>query len=278
MILLKEGVHMAEKITVNPRFSYEKVMQKRKIYPIHRHDEYELYHLVDGDTKYFVDNEVFHLPKGSFIFVPKGAIHKTDSESCLHNERILLSFSDDIFDGDMQDVLNELKSQKLILIPEKHLPPIKGIIAALESEFKDEKHFKEPLIKSYLKSLLILLCRYKTEPKTQSDGPDGFILGIAEYISENLSGEISLSALSRDFSISEGHLSRRFKEVMGVGLNEYIRFVRMQRAANLLTFTDDSITKIATSCGFNDSNYFSTVFKHIFGATPRKYRQKHLSL
>ena len=47
----------------------------------------------------------------------------------------------------------------------------------------------------------------------------------------------------------------------------------IKNAEYMLTTTDKSIVEIADTCGFNDSNYFSTIFKKIHGVSPREYRK-----
>ena len=94
---------------------------------------------------------------------------------------------------------------------------------------------------------------------------------ISQYIRNNYMKDITLRSLSHDFSISESHLSRRFKEVSGIGINEYLTYVRIMNAEKLLRSKKMPITEIAAACGFNDSNYFSTVFKRIKGITPLKF-------
>ena len=56
-----------------------------------------------------------------------------------------------------------------------------------------------------------------------------------------------------------------------MGISEYITFIRIINAEKLLLEGDDSITSVAQKCGFNDPNYFSTVFKKIKGITPLKF-------
>ena len=56
-----------------------------------------------------------------------------------------------------------------------------------------------------------------------------------------------------------------------MGINEYITNVRIHNAAQLLCEGKYTITEVAEKCGYNDSNYFASVFKKIKGTTPLKF-------
>lgn len=258
--------------TNNKVFSRDRVEKRRKFSEIHYHSNYELYFLLEGDTKYFIGDEIFQLHKGNIIFIPKGILHKTDSETCLNVERLLLSFNDDLFDDTMLPILEELYNEKLICIPKSKLPLVEDIYRKIEKEDEKDSPFKEAMLKTYISELLILIMRLKTNEKLQIGQSDKFIYGISEYIYENFTYEISLKSLSRQFAFSESYLSKKFKAVMGMGINKYINYVRILHSEKLLKETDISIMDIAQKCGFTDSNYFSTVFKKSMGITPLKYR------
>ncbi len=264
---------MAEKIINEILISHNHVVQKRKISPMHYHNDYELYLLLDGNVKYFIGDEVFDLQKGNLIFVPKGFLHMTDSEECLHNERLLINFESSVFSDDMLPVLEDLTNSKLIYIAENNLHTIKDIFNQILVEDKSDKKYKNIMIENLIKYLLIMLCRLRTNTPLRFNEKDEFMYKISEYISNNLSEDLSLSSISHKFALSEGHLSRKFKAVMGTGLNEYIRYVRIVNGERLLIETDFSVTEISERCGFNDSNYFSTAFKNIIGTSPLKYRK-----
>ena len=72
---------------------------------------------------------------------------------------------------------------------------------------------------------------------------------------------------------SANYLTRKFRHRAGIGLHEYIVFIRLHHAAQELVTTADSITDIALRCGFSDSNYFKDSFKKKYGITPRAYRK-----
>ena len=119
------------------------------------------------------------------------------------------------------------------------------------------------------------LARFRLDYKPNLSQTDSAVHIISKYIRKNYSQDLSLESLSRVFAMSESHLSRRFKAVAGIGINEYITFVRIMNAEKLHKETDLPITEIAGRCGFNDSNYFSTVFKKAKGTTPLKFSHMH---
>jgi AraC family L-rhamnose operon transcriptional activator RhaR len=65
-----------------------------------------------------------------------------------------------------------------------------------------------------------------------------------------------------------------FKEQTGIGVNQYLRQLRLCKAMDLLRHGQQTIGEVAAQCGFDDSNYFSVVFNQSFGTSPRQYRQR----
>lgn len=254
----------------DPPISYDRVTNRRKVSQTHFHYQHELYYLLSGETKYFVGDEIYHLHPGDFIFVPKEIIHKTDSESCLQNERILLSF-DDTLGEDMRCVLDEISRVRLIHIPQENIPEVEGIMRKIQQEFEQEDPYRDTLARLYILELLTLLCRLKCEQTAQLTESERMIDEITEYIKGQYHSELALSDLGRKFGLSASCLSRKFKAVTGMGISEYITNVRIHNAEQLLSLGKYSVTQVAQMCGYSDSNYFAAVFKKIKGITPLKF-------
>ncbi|HYB43377.1 MAG TPA: helix-turn-helix domain-containing protein [Candidatus Methylomirabilis sp.] len=83
---------------------------------------------------------------------------------------------------------------------------------------------------------------------------------------------LSLSGLARELGMSKYHLSRRFKEVMGVTFRSFLLQTRIERAKVLLGSRQSSITEVAHSVGFGDLPRFDKLFKRYTGLTPSAYR------
>jgi len=238
----------------------------------HFHDAHELYYLEKGHTKYFVGDDIYILEPGDMVFVPGGVFHKTDSENNCNMERTLLSFDDDFAGDEYEKYIDELKKDRFIKIPQKHLLSIKDILQKIEVESLHRGRDFDQMQKLYLRELLVLISRYGVKTDSGNLGEAYTIMqDAAKFITGNCRLELSLEFLSKKYSMSPSHFSKQFKHITGVGLSEYINVSRISLAEKLLVKTNKTITEIAGECGFNDSNYFASVFKKIKGITPKKY-------
>ncbi|MGB7324889.1 MAG: helix-turn-helix domain-containing protein [Rubripirellula sp.] len=105
------------------------------------------------------------------------------------------------------------------------------------------------------------------------------LLRIAETIAQierHYSDPITLDELVEMSGMSRRNFLRTFEATMGCPPIAYLIRLRLRQACKLLAQTDKSITDIAMSVGFADSNYFSRQFKILIGSSPRDYRKHTL--
>ena len=104
---------------------------------------------------------------------------------------------------------------------------------------------------------------------------DPALLGtrIRSYVEENLAEDLSVESVARAFYISRTKLYRIASETFGMGLSDYVRSRRIERARRLLRTTDDSVSAVAQAVGIHDVNYFVRVFGREVGVTPLAYRK-----
>lgn len=95
-----------------------------------------------------------------------------------------------------------------------------------------------------------------------------------DYIEMNLGEKIRAADLASLAGYSEYYITRKFKEETGYFINDYLKFVRMERAKLLLQSTDLSILEIAGQLGFATRSYFSQAFREITGMTPTQFREQ----
>lgn len=87
--------------------------------------------------------------------------------------------------------------------------------------------------------------------------------------------KLSLNAVTEHISVSTSYFSAVFKAKTGMTFVEYLTQLRMEKAKQILTFTDQKTYETACSVGIADPQYFSVIFKRATGLTPREYREKH---
>jgi AraC family transcriptional regulator len=98
------------------------------------------------------------------------------------------------------------------------------------------------------------------------------ILQVQLFIQEHLDEELSLDRLARVAHFSPCHFHRIFRGIVGEGVNEYVRRLRLESAAVALKTTDWSILDIALRAGYNAHEAFTRAFRQMFGASPSQYR------
>ena len=179
----------------------------------HYHNHYEIYYLISGKIRYFIENAVFDVRPGDIILIPPKTIHKTTSVDNNKTERLLISFTKDFINDN--DKIYKCFEAKKISYCDVHY-----IIKALEKESSVNDEFSDNIIQNNISLLLNILSRnYLKEKKQISDTTDSIIKSVIEYIEESYTNEISLDILSHKFALSQSHLSRKFKENTGICLN-----------------------------------------------------------
>lgn len=93
------------------------------------------------------------------------------------------------------------------------------------------------------------------------------------YIDSHYSDNISIDHVAESLNMSVSYMAHSFKNLIGYSPGQYIIRRRIGEAQTLLSLTDDSITQISSLVGYDNSNYFSTVFSKMVRLSPKQYRQ-----
>lgn len=96
------------------------------------------------------------------------------------------------------------------------------------------------------------------------------------YIQNHLDEDLSLEKLSEIANLSTFHFHRQFHACYNETLHDYIKRLRLEKAAFIINHSDTPITEIGFSSGYETSSAFSKAFKKRFGITPRAYRKNSI--
>jgi AraC family transcriptional regulator len=96
---------------------------------------------------------------------------------------------------------------------------------------------------------------------------------VIDYLHRNLDRQVKLEELAKVACFSEFHFHRIFSAVSGETLNGFTNRLRLEKAARLLRYSDQSLTDIALDCGFSSSATFSRAFRSGYDTSPRQFRK-----
>ena len=178
-----------------------------------------------------------------------------------------------------------------------HLPVILLTAKVLEQDRIDglevgadaylTKPFNIEVLKKTVSNLLAsrsrLMVSY-SEPKVKSADikdveiktPDDRLMErVLRVINERLADPtLTVDSMTREVGLSRAHLYRKIKEMTNMSTNEFIRTIRLKKAAEMLTTAKYSIAELSDAVGFTSQTYFATAFKSMYGMTPSEYAKK----
>lgn len=96
-----------------------------------------------------------------------------------------------------------------------------------------------------------------------------------DYIYSHIHCRITVKDLAGHLNLSESYLSKLFHKEIGIPISEYILNLKIEKAKNLLQYSDYSIVDISNYLAFSSQSHFIQVFQKKTGITPRKYRTRY---
>lgn len=106
---------------------------------------------------------------------------------------------------------------------------------------------------------------------------DQLLKRVLKVISANLSNsDITIEMIAREIGISRVHLHRKLKEMTNQTTRDFIRNIRLQKAAEIMQSARINVSEVSDMVGFKNPNSFATLFKEMYGKTPSEYMaEKH---
>ncbi len=124
------------------------------------------------------------------------------------------------------------------------------------------------------KYLNVIINRTKDE-KLKSDENVLFLQTVTDLIHASIADpNLSIFSLAEEMSMSSSQLNRKMNGITGYSTISYVLKVKLHKARKMLTETDRKIADVSEACGFQDSSYFSRVFKKEFGFTPSQIQRR----
>jgi AraC-like DNA-binding protein len=267
-------------------FIFGKAVLMSQDFSTHTHDYTELVIITSGSGLQTADNFTYPVRAGDVFIINQNQSHGFSRvhDLCMYNI------------GFRQEIVSKLSSLNIPAIQvlldleprtrEKsgftsklHIKPHeleKMILLLHQMDFEIKRKLSgyQLLFSNLFFNLIIMLARYYTE--------SGFLpaknlmrmaAGMAR-LEKEYNQKIDLGKLAEESGFSLPHFIRSFTAVYGLSPLQYLLQLRISKAAELLENSAMTISQIGDLCGFDDSNYFSRVFRKRMGCSPRPYRNR----
>ena len=254
--------------------------------PVHWHDEFEIIYVRSGFLTVSISGESYIGKTGEAFVVSPGNLHLMGSQSGTVDYYTFLfplkyiSFrTDDMLD---EKLLEPLNSGHLMICP-RVKDTAKELCEQLIEIYMAKKDESESKIATQVRTKIILL-QFILEMwkkgfviENDTSGRNTVEKEMVSYIQQNFTGKISLRDFGEQFHLSDKYLSRYFKEHFHITLSQYVTYLRLEHAKQLLQDTDIPVTDVAMQSGYQNVSYFIRSFQKAYAVSPLKYRKNNYS-
>lgn len=246
---------------------------------VHTHEYNELFYVLKGSVTIRTEKNSFCINEGDAVLVPAGTLHTTINFE--NTQRIAISY---FTEKNKKEKLYTQFSQfeSILLNGIVHITNFSGghAFKRLTHYYYSSYHDKDELICSCLREIIILIkVATKTEGRISSPPVVFDTSAYRNYVIDNYFSShfktATLTELSKKLHLSKQQTERIVKKLYGCNFREYLGFIRMRHARELLLNTNMSSTEISTEIGYCYPHSFLTAFKKHYGKTPGSYRKEN---
>lgn len=243
----------------------------------HSHDFFELSIILNGESFYFIDDKTHYLRGETILVLNPGIEHMEYTEEGMENVQIHIGLRNFDFPGYKR---NYMPLESTIVQLENYNEAFFNTCREIMYERNEGQPGYELILKALVYKLLIYLFR---DNNTEITEKQSFILNtenhellneIQLYIENHYYENLSLELIAQEFYMNPATLSRLFKQFFNDTPINYLINYRLEKAKDLILLNPDfSVKEVAKQVGYDDSLYFSKLFKKRFGESPSVFTE-----
>lgn len=239
----------------------------------HSHNMVEVYYFLRGNARFVVEGNIFSLERGNILVMASGQTHHLLLEPSVAYERMALLIDTSAVPPEYEALSEQIyNGANLFSLDKREQIWFEESFATITKSPDDlQKHLVFSFASMVFGMLANKLSR-TNEPKIEND----IIKKTINYINKNLSHELSLEIIANSLYISRVTLNRKFREIMGCTVWEYVIRRRIYSARQSL-FLGGNITDVYQKSGFNDYSSFFRAYKKVVGVSPSEDLKKSQS-
>lgn len=215
-----------------------------------------LFYIVQGSFTLTIDGEECVVSKNNIVSFPSNMEFKRKILEPLTLYNVRYVRDREVFGGKL-----EVKNHTRILSTLSYMISLSQLPCADES-----------ITQHYLEDIFLQL---KTEQMLKLPLCDSIVADAISCFECSLDKKIYINDIAESIGVSVSGLMWHFNKALGVTPMRYFNIMRMKKAEELLVTTNDSLSRIAAECGFDNAFYFSNAFKKEYQIRPSDFRKKY---
>lgn len=241
-------------------------------YPAHFQDSVELFYLKSGNYKIKINNEIHEIHGGDLVVILPFQLHEFFNSDSTNQELVILLNINLL--PDFKRKIESCEFETSVIRRERIPQQLVDLLNMFE-------HFgiyiSEPSMRDALRKYLgnaIMWYVFQLLPiKTKHNGRLDVVQQVVQYIYNNYNDpSLSLEEISHNLGYNRTYLSNIVNSVFGMNFRSILNMIRIQEAKKLIPYTDNNLSDICHSCGFNSIRTFNRTFLRSEGMSPREYR------
>lgn len=256
--------------------TYRDPWDEDTVYGPEAHRKFEIIYIVQGEERYNIEGEHYHIQDGDIIFVMPNEIHSMVGNHLKAFERILVYFDFDMLrdmfrvaDIELDETFLELHRVNRV-IPERLVKKygIKDVIFDMAAIDPNDRSAGFRLM-SKIFELIVRLTNTATDAEevVLPVIKDQVVKDVINYIDAHISDRISLDDIANELYVSKSTLCHKFAEHMNISVNRFIATKKIYHAAELIK-SGKSAIEAAQAAGYDQYTTFYHNYKQIMGRAP----------
>ncbi len=239
----------------------------------HSHNMVEVYYFLRGNARFVIEGNIFPLERGNVLVMASGQTHHLLLEPSTVYERMALLIETAAVPAEYESLIEQVyDGANLFELTKREQIWFEESFAFITKSSDDMQKNLVSSFASMVFSLLSTKLKHINEPQVEDD----IIKKTINYINKNLSKELSLQIIADALYCSRVTLNRKFREIMGCTVWEYVIRRRIYAARQRL-FLGGSVTDAYQKSGFNDYSSFFRAYKKLIGISPTEDLKKSQS-
>ena len=233
----------------------------------HSHPYYHMFYIHSGKVRFVVNGKTYDLSGGQTLLVPKQAIHSYSNPENETMEYLEIKFT---------------LSQPVFEQPYISDNPLAGMLfQQILKEYSDLQGLADQAAAAYLSAIVQLFTQQDRYGKPRQfrfiDASSYSELSqtIIRYLEEHFAEDITLDGLAEMLGYNKSYLCVAFKKDTHTTIMDFLNMIRIRRAAELIVYSDHSLTQVSDICGFTSVSHFNRVFVKYVGITPGQCRRAY---